>query len=177
MAANGKTQFVSTHWIQTIQESMQNSTQWCMLWCLWQVCPTAEIKQIVEAVCVVMVCYIHGTPVGTSHLHERSTPHMDAAEDGQFAWIERASSIHSKPGTGLCTHSSQHTHLKNTYCCSNALQHQENHTHFIYRMTKWALRAVRISWKRPHSFSFDGQLEYIARRVCIKRMAHENANP
>ena len=91
-----------------------------------------------------MVCYIHGTPLGTPHLQcvwsvdERSTPHMDAAEDGQFAWIERASSIHGKPGTGLCTHTAanKHTHLKNTYCCSNALQHQENHAHFIYRMTK-----------------------------------------
>ena len=63
-------------------------------------------------------------------------------------WMERASSI---PGTGLCTPTaaSKHTHLKNTYC-SNALQHQENHAHFIYRMTKWAVRAVRISWKRTH---------------------------
>ena len=69
-----------------------------------------------------MVCYIHGTPLGTPHLQcvwsvdERSTPHMDAAEDGQFAWIERASSIYGKPGTGLCTHTAanKHTHTFKT---------------------------------------------------------------
>ena len=158
---------------------MQNSTQWCMLWCLWQVCPTAEIKQIVECLCVLWWFV-------TSMAHQWVLLiYMSAAH---HTWMQQKTD--NSPGSSahhrymanqvpdyVPTAANKHTHLKNTYCCSNALQHQENHTHFIYRMTKWALRAVRISWKRTHSFSFDGQLEYIARRVCIKRMAHENANP